>query len=120
MYGGCNAADTVSAVMTVMKDKDSLEARSSPITGYCLRCRSQQELECVEAIETKQRSGIRGRCSECNCKVVKFVGSKTHVDRPRGYYDKRHRAKKAEERRLKLLDSVPPVKASYINGELES
>ena len=112
--------DTVFAVMIVMKDKDALEAPSSSVTGYCLRCRSQQELECVEVIETKQRSGVRGRCSECNCKVVKFVGSKTHVDRPRGYYDKRHRAKKAEERRLKLLDSVPPVKASYINGELES
>ena len=118
MYGGCNAVDTVSAVMTLMKDKDASEAPSSPVKGYCVKCRSKRELKELEDFETKQKLAVKGKCVECGCSVMVFTGSKTR-NRPKGYKTEVKRQRRVEARRAKLLDGVPAISAAYIDGNAQ-
>ena len=108
VYGGCNALDTVSAVLILMKDTNALETPSVAVKGYCVKCRAKRELEDLEEVETKQKLGVRGKCVECGCKIMRFTGSKTR-NRPKGYRVEMARLRRAEARRQKLIDALPPV-----------
>ena len=96
----------------LMKDTNALETPSGPVMGYCVKCRAKRELEDLEEVETKQKLGVRGKCVECGCKIMRFTGSKTR-NRPKGYRVEMARLRRAEARRQKLIDSVPAVRVAY-------
>ena len=42
--------------------------------GYCVKCRSKQEMEDVKNCKTKNgRDAVRGKCGKCGTKIMKFV-----------------------------------------------
>lgn len=99
--------------MSLNEDEKPSESPSEAITAYCVKCNETTTVTDVEHWESNNKTGVRGRCSVCRGGMFKFTGSKCR-NHPPGYWNKRKRELAAEKRRAKLLDGVPPIKASYI------
>lgn len=105
-------------MMTLNAGENASEHPSEPVKGYCMKCNETLPIIDAEYCETKQKTGVRGRCGVCGKGMFKFIGSKTR-NRPPGYYDQRKREARLEKRRQKLLDGVPPIRAAYISDQID-
>ena len=103
--------------MSLNEDEKPSESPSEAITAYCVKCNETTAVTDVEHWESNNKTGVRGRCSVCRGGMFKFTGSKCR-NHPPGYSVERKRLARAEARRQKLLDSVPPIKAAYISDEI--
>ncbi len=47
------------------------------VTGYCVRCKAQRELQDVKEITMKNgRRAMKGKCVKCGTQVFKILASK--------------------------------------------
>lgn len=77
---------SVSPITNVPEVSEVLRTvRTELVYGYCMKCRSMQEIKSPKSITLKNfRQTIQGICPRCGSKLSKFVKSeKTSVRRPR-------------------------------------
>tara|TARA_R110000751_G_C13716255_1_gene474957 strand:- start:739 stop:1077 length:339 start_codon:yes stop_codon:yes gene_type:complete len=106
--------------MTPSATEMSCEATPEAIVAYCTKCNVKRVMVKPEPVELgNKKHAVRGVCGECGCKLFRMGGSDC-LDRPKGYYVARARERRLEVRKVKLLDGVPPIRAAYWGGELNS
>jgi len=103
-------------MIRVIEDEVPAHFLAGGIKGWCMRCKSHNEMErpemglCGESPRTSRC--IAGWC-QCGTRTLKFIGNIKQTDYPPGYWNDIKRRRRAKKLADKMLVDLPKLEVAY-------